>query len=156
LAAPVSGQPSASDWGTGFQSVSDVLEMPDGSLWYCRQAAGGSGSGEIRRIAWTSPTGVSSALPAGLDLTTPRPNPSSGNVGLAWSQPSRQSVQLSIYDLNGRRVRTIEDGTPFDAGTHERRWDGRTDSGAQAGRGVYFVRLRVGGAMRESRIVVIR
>ncbi len=52
IAAPVPGQPSALDWGTGLRHVSDWLVGPTGALWYCRQSNDlfQAGTGEIRRI----------------------------------------------------------------------------------------------------------
>jgi hypothetical protein len=48
-------------------------------------------------------------------------------------------VQVSIYDVAGRRVRTLADRV-FPAGEQELRWDGTDDAGNKIGRGVYFVR----------------
>jgi len=49
LAPSVPGQPSSTNWGTGFDSVSDYLVGPDGALWYCQQS-----SGQIRRVVFTA------------------------------------------------------------------------------------------------------
>ena len=51
-------------------------------------------------------------------------------------------VQLSIYDVAGRKVRNLADRI-FPAGEHTLQWDGTDDAGARLARGVYFVRSSV-------------
>lgn len=157
IAASVPGQPSSTNWGTGFDSVSDMLAMSDGSLWYCRQSVDGGGvTGELRRIAYASPVAAPIAAASALAFEAPRPSPSIGTAGLRWSQAERGPVRLTIYDLRGRSVRTLRDGAAHAAGAHEQVWDGRDDSGASAGAGVYFARLQVGDARRLARITLLR
>ena len=48
-------------------------------------------------------------------------------------------VQVTIYDVSGRRLRTLTDRV-FPAGEHTLLWDGSNDTGAKVARGVYFVR----------------
>ncbi len=53
------------------------------------------------------------------------------------------SVELSIFDVHGRMVRSLTGGGPssFAAGRHPLVWDGRTDDGARASAGVYLARV---------------
>ena len=51
-------------------------------------------------------------------------------------------------------LRGLVSGTQT-AGTYEARWDGRTDHGDQAARGMYFVRANVGAGSRVMRIVLL-
>jgi hypothetical protein len=61
-------------------------------------------------------------------------------------------VQITIYDVAGRKVRNLADRV-FPAGEHELRWDGTDDAGNKLGRGVYFVRS---STQREAaRIIVL-
>jgi hypothetical protein len=48
-------------------------------------------------------------------------------------------VQIGIYDVSGRKIRTLADRV-FPAGEQELRWDGSDDAGTKVPRGVYFVR----------------
>jgi len=84
-----------------------------------------------------------------------RPNPARSGTSLTLSLPARSRVRLDVLDVRGRRVRRLLDETR-PAGTHRVIWDGRTDGGAAAAAGVYFVRLRSDADGRtESRRVVI-
>lgn len=55
---------------------------------------------------------------------------------------STQNAQLAIYDVVGRRVRTLYRGR-HEPGSYLIGWDGRTDTGRPSASGVYFVRLDV-------------
>ena len=51
-------------------------------------------------------------------------------------------VQVSIYDVSGRKIRGLADRV-FTAGEHSLQWDGTDDGGGKVARGVYFVRSSV-------------
>ncbi len=51
-------------------------------------------------------------------------------------------VQVSIYDVTGRKIRNLADRV-FPAGEHSILWDGTDDGGSKVARGVYFVRSSV-------------
>lgn len=50
----VPGQPSSTNWGTGFQSVTSLRLGPDGGLWLTQR----SGSGVLKRIGLANPASV--------------------------------------------------------------------------------------------------
>jgi hypothetical protein len=69
--------------------------------------------------------------------------------GLAESGP----VELGVFDLAGRRVRTLV-SRDESAGVHRAEWDGRDDAGHEVARGVYFARLRLGARALHRTIVL--
>src|SRR6185503_7975969 len=75
LAPPAAGQPTAQDWGRGFQEVADYLVGPDGAIWYCRMSYDFTpGTGEIRRIYYTPPVNdVPGTGPRGIVFAAPSP-----------------------------------------------------------------------------------
>jgi hypothetical protein len=73
----VPGQPTASDWGTGFETVSDAMIGSDGAIYFVRQFAPGfSGPGSLRRIRFTLPT-----------ISIISGNNQPGNAGQPLAQP---------------------------------------------------------------------
>jgi hypothetical protein len=76
-------------------------------------------------------------------LAMSRPNPAPGATTIPFSTPRECAVELRIYDVAGRAIRTLVDGT-LPAGAHEAQWDGTTDRGDRARPGTYFYRLRAG------------
>ncbi|HXJ63796.1 MAG TPA: FlgD immunoglobulin-like domain containing protein, partial [Actinomycetota bacterium] len=60
-------------------------------------------------------------------------------------------VQVNVYDVAGRKVRTLADRV-FPAGEAKLVWDGTDDAGEKVGRGVYFVRS---STQREAGRVIV-
>jgi len=88
-------------------------------------------------------------------LSPARPNPFSLNTKIAYTLREPASVEIDIFDVAGRRVRTLVSGDR-PAGTHEATWDGRSDRGEAAASGVYFYRLVAGGVRETRRMVLVR
>ncbi len=64
-------------------------------------------------------------------------------------------VQLSIYDVEGRLVRSLIDAK-LPPGEFEARWDGRTNGGGQAAAGVYFYRLATPEVTETKKMVLLK
>ncbi len=71
-------------------------------------------------------------------------------VRINQAKPGR--VQVSIYDVAGRKIRNLADRV-FPAGETPIQWDGTDDGGTKVGRGVYFVRTSV--QKGSGRIIVL-
>ena len=78
------------------------------------------------------------------------PNPFNPKTRIRFELPQEGGVRLEVYDLVGRRVRTLLRGV-FPEGSHEVVWDGRSDAGTQLASGVYYCRLHspLGTALRR-------
>ena len=71
-----------------------------------------------------------------LELAAPMPNPSRGTSRLWYAVPADrvgQPLELGVYDLAGRSVRTLARGTAM-AGRHSAAWDLNDASGVAGGR----------------------
>jgi hypothetical protein len=89
-----------------------------------------------------------------LTLDPVAPNPVRGSATLTYRLPAAGPVDLAIFDLAGRRVRTLVSGAR-PAGAHTVAWDGRDACGRRLPRGFYCSRLRLGDApARTARLVV--
>ncbi len=83
------------------------------------------------------------------------PNPLRPSTNIVFSLPVKSEVDLALYDVGGRRVRTLVSGMS-DAGLHVIDWDGCDASGARVGSGVYFYKLRAGELTLTRKLVVTR
>lgn len=101
--------------------------------------------------------GVASGSDVMLEFERPSPNPfnASTRIGYAVSGVSDQQVEIGVYDLAGREVRSLVRG-PQAPGRHEAQWDGRESDGSPARNGVYFVHGRVGDVRVETRVMLVR
>ena len=87
---------------------------------------------------------------AGVDFRTLRGSPL-GRTALLVDLETPAASRLELFDLAGRRVRTLVDHE-LPAGATVVPWDGREDSGAQVRRGVYFARLSTADVRRTIRV----
>jgi aminopeptidase N len=88
-------------------------------------------------------------------LRTPWPNPSRGRSLITYVLPGEARVTLRIYDLLGRRVRTLVDGR--DQGREQAvEWDGTDDGRRAVGAGHYFVELTTPSFSSTTRLVLVR
>jgi len=94
-------------------------------------------------------------VPTTLQLLPNYPNPFRARTTLEFILPERRDVRLVIYDVLGRRVRTLVDRS-FDAGRHTMRWDGRNTFGQPVASGIYLGRLEVGDQRQVQRLVLVR
>lgn len=86
------------------------------------------------RVSGVDPSGA----PAGLLLAAPWPNPARGAMSVTFAA-ERGRVELSAWDVSGRRVATLYRGEA--TGPHTVRWSGAADDGAPVPTGVYWLRL---------------
>ena len=101
-------------------------------------AAGSTTNGTGLLIRYAPETGIEEGVSpsSNLLLETPVPNPSTGSFDISLQLPATMTVDLSVYDLSGRRVITlVSEAVP--AGSHEAVWDP-----GDAPSGCYLVVLR--------------
>jgi hypothetical protein len=91
-------------------------------------------------------------LRAGLTLDPAWPNPATGATHLRYALPAPMRVRLEIYDVRGRRVRTLVRDA-VEQGGHAAVWDGEGERGESLGPGIYWARLATPAGVRRSRIV---
>jgi hypothetical protein len=110
----------------------------------------------VTRVDASAPTGVESRPEiAASRLRLLGSMPFVRDLPLAIELARGGDVTLDVFDVRGRRVRTLV-SQALPAGFHPARWDGRTSQGRDAASGVYFLRLRAGGATDVRRVVRLR
>ncbi|HYM80250.1 MAG TPA: FlgD immunoglobulin-like domain containing protein, partial [Candidatus Limnocylindria bacterium] len=137
------------------------------------QAAGGRTDYYIKALsnifgalcpAWTpSPVGVGDSPIAGpgsnfvnfLGLRSSNPV-RSGQAVIAFGLVKTEPVEVKVYDVGGRLVKTLANRV-FKAGEEHRLvWDGTSDAGQTVARGVYFYQLRTPTFASEKKLTVLR
>jgi hypothetical protein len=84
-----------------------------------------------------------------VELLGTAPNPAQNRATVRYALPRRQDVAIRLYDVLGRRVRTVF------RGKQEGRKKQQIDlSGLSSG--VFFLRLRAGGATKTQKLTVMR
>ena len=77
-------------------------------------------------------------LPQTYSFSPPYPNPFNAQVTVEYALPNEAAITLDIFDIQGRKVATLTEGTK-PAGYHRMIWDAK-----EMPSGLYFVRLTAG------------
>ena len=145
-----------------------VLDGLDGSVWRRRnhpEALAEFFDGLV--VAATHGKGVYSIdIPAGTPVDEsiiPRvaqlgqnvPNPFNPMTTIKFNLPASGKATLAVFDVAGKRVRTLVDGT-VEQGDHQVTWNGADDGGRPAAAGVYLYRLDSGAIHEVKRMTLVR
>ena len=78
-------------------------------------------------------------------------------VPFAPSEPrgSLVQVEIAVYDVMGRKIKTLEDGEFASGRLHSTQWDGEDLNGETVSAGVYFVGMSCRGGNRARKMIVI-
>ena len=95
------------------------------------------------------------APPPATKLIGAHPNPFNPSTRVDFSLAEPGHAILRIYDLAGRRARTLHDGR-LDAGTHELEWHGRDDTGNTLASGIYFLQFTANGKTDVDKLVLVK
>ncbi|HQV32633.1 MAG TPA: PKD domain-containing protein, partial [Calditrichia bacterium] len=83
------------------------------------------------------------------------PNPFNPTTTIRYQLPEAARVELKVYDLNGRLVRTLL-AQNRDAGIHQMSWDGKNDAGEDVAAGIYLYRLKAGRYVATRKMVMVK
>jgi hypothetical protein len=109
----------------------------------------------VNIVLGTSTVGVPSGASVGLAPTVfPNPVRDHGSLHFALSRPG--PLRVEIFDVSGRRVKTL--AREADAAATEYRFplDGRTDEGRRLGVGLYLYRVQAPEGTATGRFVIVR
>ncbi len=124
-------------------SVPDVNEGACRVKVICRDAADNEGidesDGDFEIVGSTAVGALASGVPE-VRLRQNRPNPFNPATEIEFVLPSRQSISLEVYGVDGRRVAVLAGGL-YEAGDHRVVWRGEDDAGRKVSTGIYFYRL---------------
>ncbi len=83
------------------------------------------------------------------------PNPFNPVTTIKFTVPEDSEVNLTVYDVSGRRVKTLAKGH-HKAAFYSVTWDGMNDNGSRVASGVYFYRLKAGKNIQSKKMVLLR
>ncbi|TES90503.1 MAG: T9SS type A sorting domain-containing protein [Candidatus Cloacimonadota bacterium] len=83
------------------------------------------------------------------------PNPFNNKTTIVFETNSKTEGELSIYDITGKLVKTLERGE-FKKGINRFVWDGRDDNKRLVSSGVYFYKLQTERIAESQKLIYIR
>ena len=102
------------------------------------------------------PSSVPGSPVASARLHEAVPNPFNPATLITWELMQPATVNLLVFDVAGRRVRSLLVGKDQTAGRHDIVWRGADDHGRPQPSGVYFYRLEFNGQWLTGRMTLIR
>ncbi|MFH2036028.1 MAG: T9SS type A sorting domain-containing protein, partial [Candidatus Zixiibacteriota bacterium] len=94
-------------------------------------------------------------LPSDFKLYQNYPNPFNPATIIKYSLTHKERVQLNIYNILGRKVKTLVDRIES-AGQYEIVWDGTDDSHHDAASGIYFYRIIIGNGAKTRKMILLK
>jgi len=79
--------------------------------------------------------------PRSYALSQNYPNPFNPVTAISYQLPFESAVRVTVFDVSGRKVRTLVDSPSLKPGYYVAVWDGRNDAGKPVASGVYFYRM---------------
>ena len=99
----------------------------------------------------------SDAVPiSDFELSGNFPNPFNPFTNIRFVLPDHARVNLTVYDLQGRKVRTLISGEVWRGGTNILPWNGTDDRGAVLASGVYFLRMSSNGISKTRKMFMLK
>jgi hypothetical protein len=93
---------------------------------------------------------ASAGIPASFALHAPYPNPFNPETTVAFDVPTTSDVTVRVYDVLGRQVATLTEGT-INAGAYHVTWNAANQTS-----GVYFVRMDANGQTFTQKCLLVR
>ncbi len=111
----------------------------------------------------TSTTGIGDggvrSIPKAFALSQNYPNPFNPSTTISFALPERVGedcrVSLAVYDMRGRRIRTLVD-SDLEPGDYSVVWNGMDDRGRAVSSGIYLYTLKSGGVEFTRKMTVLK
>jgi hypothetical protein len=88
-------------------------------------------------------------------LLPSHPNPFNPRTTIHFQLAQPAHVELSVYDVRGRRLITLADG-PFPVGENRLIWNGHDEHDVPIASGVYLIRFTADGQCQEHKVSLLR
>ena len=98
---------------------------------------------------------INNNLPTGFVLYQNYPNPFNPATSIKFTVPIRGHVNIAVYDLLGRKIRTLVD-QPLEAGSQSVLWDGMNTDGESVASGLYFYRMKTDSFEETRKMMLLK
>ncbi len=80
-------------------------------------------------------------LPEKVQIHQNYPNPFNSQTTISFDLDQPTTITLSIFDVQGKRIRTLVANRLYGMGSHQIRWDAKDDQGRPVSTGIYIYRF---------------
>ena len=144
-----------------LESQFGTYDLPAGTYYWRVRANGACGWGAWSAVRWFR-IGVDAVeeidggnIPTSYSLSQNYPNPFNPSTAIEFTLPRPCPVTLEVYDIVGRKVRTLV-SEAVTAGTKRVIWDGCNADGAGVASGVYFYRIMASDFSETRKMLLLK
>ena len=94
-------------------------------------------------------------VPNSYSLSQNYPNPFNPTTKIQFGLPLAENVQLTIYDILGREIRTLVNER-YEAGSYSVQWDGKNNAGKYIASGMYLYRIHAGNFVSTKKMMMMK
>jgi hypothetical protein len=98
---------------------------------------------------------LDNAIPNKYTIHQNYPNPFNPSTTLRYALPEQSDVKIAVYDMIGRKVRTLVNGSQ-DVGYKSVIWDATNDYGERVSAGIYLYQIQAGEYMQTKKMVLLK
>ena len=133
------------------------LDMVDGSWEYWVTAVDSSGneSNASESVSLVLANEEEIAIPTVYALEQNYPNPFNPSTQIRYALPEQTMVTISIYDMMGRKVRTLVNQS-MSPGYHTTLWNATGDKGLPVSAGMYIYTIHAGSYHHMKKMVLLK
>jgi hypothetical protein len=147
--------------GNAQQRTSWTITIPDPEqpYYWSVQAVDGAYAGSAFAAEKTSFPATSTGetdVPSRTIVYGAAPNPFNPRTIISFGLAEQATVNLRVYDVSGRLVRTLIGSETLEPGRHESDWYGRNEVGRSVAAGVYFYRFDAGEYSETGRMTLVK
>ena len=118
----------------------------------------GTGAKNIKVLAGPGAIGDEGGAPRPQKFTLYQnyPNPFNPSTNIVFELPKAQKITVTVYDVTGRKVKTLIDDKVMSAGRNEVTWNGLNQKGNAVSSGLYFYRVSTSDYSKIRKMVLMK
>jgi len=142
--------------------------MNEGSGEIISDKSGNDNSGTIDQASWIQGVNLEARTtvkdksdllnnkPSSFSLNQNYPNPFNSTTTITFNLPKATILNLKIYDLQGRLVKSLIQHARLEVGIHSVQWSEIDEIGNRVGSGVYLYNLESGDFCQLRKLVLLK
>ena len=84
------------------------------------------------------------------------PNPFNPTTHITYQIKEKGNVTLQVFDILGRRIKTLVNGVVQSPGQHSAVWNGTNSSGEKVASGIYIYRIESSGFISSRKMILLK
>ncbi len=133
---------------SGVKYTSDVVHLSSGSQEY-KLVVGKTDFVEHSTSGFKN-------LPESFQLAQNYPNPFNPETRVRFELPKASKISMDIYDIMGRKIKSLSGDDYRQAGYYEVMWNGKNDQGRNVASGLYLLYLRTAEYKKAIKMILQR